>query len=310
MSATLRKRPLKVGIQLPEVEYVASWREQRLMAQRAEELGFDSIWVGDHLLYRPPGEEPKGPWEAWTLLGAIAAVTERVEIGPLVACTSFHNPAMIAKKAATLEEISGGRLILGLGAGWNEPEYRAFGYPFDHRVSRFEEAFTIIRTLLRDGHVDFHGRYYEAHDCILHPRGPRPQGPPLMVGSYRERMLRITLPHVQSWNAWFAHYGNRPEGLPPLRSTVDAACHEVGRDPATLERTVAILVALTGATSRVSADPTDQAVPPLRGTTEELAESLRGFARAGIAHVQLVLDPNTLAAIEEFAPVLEILDRG
>jgi len=304
------KRPLKVGIQLPEVERVAPWADLAAMARRAEEVGFDSLWVGDHLLYRNPGEEPKGPWEAWSLLAALAAVTERVELGPLVACTSFHNPAMIAKKAATIEEISGGRLILGLGAGWNEPEYRAYGFPFDHRVDRFEEAFTIIRTLLREGEIDFEGRYYQARDCILHPRGPRPEGPPLMVGSQGPRMLAITLPHVQSWNAWYAWFGNRPDGLAPLLAKLDAACRDAGRDPAAVERTCALLVAMPGAVGRTAGDATDRDAHPLSGTPEELAAALRTFAAAGIGHVQLVLDPNTIESVEAFAPVLERLDRG
>ncbi len=310
MAAAGSQRPLKVGIQLPEVEYVARWPEIARMARRTEELGYDSLWVGDHLLYRNPGDAPKGPWEAWSMMSALAAITERVEIGPLVACTSFHNPAMIAKKAATLEEISGGRLILGLGAGWNKPEYAAFGYPYDHRVSRFEEAFTIIRQLLREGQFDFHGRYYDVDDCILVPRGPRPEGPPLMIGSQGGRMLEITLPHVQSWNAWYAWFGNRPEGLVPILADLDAACRAVGRDPATLERTCALLVAMPGAKGRLLGDPVDRGTEPLRGTTDELAETLRAFARIGIGHVQLVLDPNTVESIEAFAPVLTALDEG
>ncbi len=135
---------------------------------------------------------PRGPWEAWSLLAALATVTDHVQLGPLVASTSFHNPAMLAKKAATVDEISGGRLIVGLGAGWNRTEYDAFGFPFDHRASRFAEAFTIIRTLLRDGHVDFAGKYHTARDCQLVPR-PRPGGPPLMVGSIGPRLLNETL---------------------------------------------------------------------------------------------------------------------
>lgn len=305
-----RGRPLKIGIQLPEVERVVPWPEYAAMARTAEAVGFDSLWVGDHLLYRSPGEEPTGPWEAWSTLAALAAITERVELGPLVACTSFHNPAMLAKKADTIEEISGGRLILGLGAGWNEPEYRAFGFPYDHRVDRFDEAFTIIRTLLREGHCDFDGRYYQVRDCELRPRGPRPNGPPLMIGSKGARMLRITAPHVDSWNAWYAYYGNRPEELPPLLGEVDAACAEVGRDPATLERTVAVLVTMPGAVTRRSGDAADRAEPPISGTPEELAETMRAFARFGISHLQLVLDPNTIASIEAFAPVLDLLDRA
>src|ERR687895_1932827 len=174
-----RNRPLKVGVQLPEVERVAPWSDLARMATTAEARGYDSIWVGDHLIYRDGEKAPRGPWEAWTVMAAIAAITERVEIGPLVACTSFHNPAMIAKKAATLEEVSGGRLILGLGAGWNQSEYAAFGYPYDHRVSRFEEAFTIIRRLLSGEGPVFRGNSYKLGDSLIRPRAPGPQGPPL-----------------------------------------------------------------------------------------------------------------------------------
>ena len=147
-------RPLKVGIQLPEVERETRWSELLDMTRVIEDLGYDSVWLGEHLLYRWPDRPPRGPWEAWSMLSAIAAVTSRIEFGPLVACTAFHNPAILAKQASTIDEISGGRLILGLGAGWNETEFRAFGVPFDHRVDRFEEAFTIIRTLLQDGAID------------------------------------------------------------------------------------------------------------------------------------------------------------
>ena len=205
---------MKIGVQLPEVERVAPWTELREMAETAEAIGLDSIWVGDHLLYRGEGKPARGPWEAWSTLAALAAVTERVEIGPLVAATSFHNPAMLAKKAATIDEISGGRLVLGLGAGWNEVEYRAFGFPFDHRVSRFEEAFTIIRELLATGRSTLHGTYYQADDAEILPPGPRTGGPPLMIGSIGERMLRATLPHVAAWNAWHAVVRQQPGGLP------------------------------------------------------------------------------------------------
>src|ERR687889_274245 len=235
-------RPLKVGIQLPEVEREVRWAELRAMAELAERIGLDSIWVGDHLLYRDDGGPPRGPWEAWSLLAALAAVTERVQLGPLVAATSFHAPAMLAKKAATVDEISGGRLILGLGAGWNRPDYDAFGFPYDHRVSRFEEAFTIIRELLRTGTSVFAGQWYAVDRAELLPR-PRPGGPPLMVGSIGERMLRITMPHVAAWNAWGPWFGNTPAGYGPVRQQVDAACRSVGRDPAEVERSVALVVA-------------------------------------------------------------------
>lgn len=303
-------RPLKVGVQLPEVEREVRWPELRSMAQRAESVGFDSLWVGDHLLYRKPGEAAKGPWEAWSVLAALAEATSRVELGPLVAATSFHNPAMLAKKAATIDEISGGRLILGLGAGWNEVEYEAYGFPFDHRASRFEEAFTIIRTLLREGRIDFDGEYYRARDCELVPRGPRPDGPPLMLGSIGRRMLRFTAPHIDAWNAWHDWFGNSVDGLMEMSSAVDEACREVGRDPAEVERTATILVQLTGTTGRNQGDRAGAGTPPLSGTPDELAAAIRPYAAAGISHVQLVLDPITERSIDEFAPTLAILDRG
>jgi len=301
-------RPLKVGVQLPEVEWVPRWADLREMARAAEDIGLDSIWVGDHLLYRDDGLPSRGPWEAWTQLAAIAAVTERIELGPLVAATSFHNPGMLAKKAATLDEISGGRLILGLGAGWNEAEYLAYGYPFDHRVSRFEEAFTIIRTLLHDGRCDFHGTYYSLTDAELLPRGPRPEGPPLMVGSIGERMLSITLPHVQSWNAWFTWFGNSPEGYRRIRDQVDAACRAAGRDPATLERTVAVLVKFPGAPGGPQGYPNRPTAGAISGEPAVLAAALRAFAAEGISHIQLVLDPITADSIAALAPTLVLLN--
>jgi alkanesulfonate monooxygenase SsuD/methylene tetrahydromethanopterin reductase-like flavin-dependent oxidoreductase (luciferase family) len=302
-------RPLKVGVQLPEVEYVASWTDHREMARVAEDVGLDSIWLGDHLLYRDQ-RGSLGPWECWSMLAGLAAVTSRIELGPLVASTSFHEPAMLAKKAATVDEISGGRLVLGLGAGWNEVEYRAFGFPFDHRVSRFEEAFTIIRTLLREGRIDFDGRFYQLRDCELLPRGPRAEGPPLMVGSTGERMLRITMPHVQRWNAWYTAFDNRADRIPELAEKVDAACREVGRDPAEVRRTVAVFVRMSGGGGkRPSAYAEWEKVEPLGGEPETFAEGLRAFARAGIQEVQLVMDPITPASIEELGPGLQLLDR-
>ncbi|HEX5589825.1 MAG TPA: LLM class flavin-dependent oxidoreductase [Candidatus Limnocylindrales bacterium] len=302
-------RPLRVGVQLPEVEREVRWPEYLAMARRAEELGYDSLWLGDHLLYRLPDGSSRGPWEAWTMLSAIAASTSRIRLGPLVASTAFHAPAMLAKLAATVDEISDGRLVLGLGAGWNETEFRAFGFPFDHRIDRFEEAFTIIRTLLREGAIDFDGRYYQARDCELLPRPARPGGPPLLVGSRGERMLRITLPYVDAWNVWFSDTENSPEGVAPLRELVDGICRDVGRDPAEVERTVAVQVRLTGGSGRIQGDYARARYEPLSGSTEIMAEALRAYARAGISEVQLVLDPISLASIEEFASVLEQLDR-
>lgn len=276
------------------------------MARRAEELNFDSLWVTDHLLYRFEGQEdrPAAPWECWTILAGIAASTRWIQLGPLVTCTSFRNPALLAKMADTVDEMSGGRLVLGLGAGWHEPEFRAFGYPFDHRVSRFEEALIIIHGLLRYGKVDFSGKYYTVRECELVPRGPRPSGPPIMIGGTQPRMLQLTARYADAWNVWALWTQNRVAGLAPFKGVVDAACIETGRDPTTLERTAGVLVDLPNRVGYPRGG-----LQPISGNPEELAEVFRSYARAGIAHVQVALDPNTIAGLEAFAPVLEILDR-
>jgi alkanesulfonate monooxygenase SsuD/methylene tetrahydromethanopterin reductase-like flavin-dependent oxidoreductase (luciferase family) len=290
---------LKLGVQLPEVERVVPWAELAAMAERIEALGLDSIWVGDHLLYRLPDGSARGPWECWTTLAALAAVTQRVELAPFVASTAFHHPAMLAKKAATIEEISGGRLILALGAGWNRTEFDAFGFPFDHRVSRFEEAFTIIRTLLRVGRMDFEGRFYTLRDGVLDPRGPRPDGPPLVVGSVGPRMLEIALPHVNGWNVWFDHFDNDPERFREIVGRVEAACREVGRDPAEVDATAALLLQFGERPLRRNSQNA------ITGHPGRMAEAILRLHEAGARHVQLVLDPITLDSIDRLSPVLD-----
>ena len=304
-------RPLGVGVQLPEVEREVRWPELRAIARTAEQAGFDSIWYGDHLLYRYASGETRGPWEAWTTLAGLAEATERVALGPLVAATAFHVPFMLAKQAATVDEISGGRLVLGLGAGWNPVEFAALGAPFDHRISRFEEAFTIVRTLLANGAIDFEGAYFTARDAELLPRPARRGGPPLLIGSSGERMLAATLPYVAAWNAWYGDTRNTSAGVPALTARVDEAARAAGRDPAEIERTVAVQVRMPGGTGRVMGDTSErQNVVPLAGTAAEIAEELRRYARAGVGHVQLVVDPITEASVAALAPMLEDLDRG
>ena len=306
-----RARPLKVGLILPETERQmdggsARWADLREMAALGEQIGADSLWVTDHLIHRDPGEEPRGTWECWSLISALAAVTQTPEIGTLVLCASFRNPALLAKMADTVEEISGGRLILGIGAGWNKPEYDAFGYPFDHRTDRFAEAIAIVTGLLRDGRIDFQGEHYEARDCELRPRGPRPNGPPIMVGASNAgpRMLDLAARYADGWNTWFSSTGNTVEGLLPLLDKVDAACETAGRDPATLERSAAVIVEVGPHA------PSAMTGPPLTGSPSDIAAALRAHAEAGLSHVQVWLEPNTPVGIEAFAPVLEELDRG
>lgn len=279
------------------------------MARAAEDVGFDSLWCGDHLLYDLAGVT-RGPWEVWTTLAALAAVTERVELGPLVASAGFHAPAMLAKQAATVDGVSGGRLILGLGAGWNEREYRAFGFPFDRRVDRFAEAFTIITTLLRDGRIDFAGEFYRLENCVLDPPPTRPGGTPVMIGSVGPRMLSIALPVVDSWNMWWSQYGNTVDGFIEQRERVEEAVFAAGRDPGSVAATAAVLVRLPGGSGRVMGDYTTDFPEPVAGSPSDIARHLAALAAAGAAHLQLVLDPITQESIEILGDALAELDRA
>jgi alkanesulfonate monooxygenase SsuD/methylene tetrahydromethanopterin reductase-like flavin-dependent oxidoreductase (luciferase family) len=293
---------LRIGIQLPEVERQVPWVEYVAMARAAETAGFDSIWIGDHLLYRGDGRPERGPWEAWTMLSALAAVTERVQLGPLVACAGFHPPGLIAKMAATVAEISRGRFVLALGAGWNQPEFSAFGLPFDNRVSRFEESFTIIRRLLAGERVTLRGRYWEADDAILLP--PPTRRPRLMIGSNGARMLSMTLPHVDTWNTWYEDYRNSPEGFAALNDRVSNAARDAGREPGEIERSACVLVVLDRSAGERPHTPD---APPVEGSPEQIATALRELAEAGADEAILVVSPISERSIRELAEVIAIL---
>jgi alkanesulfonate monooxygenase SsuD/methylene tetrahydromethanopterin reductase-like flavin-dependent oxidoreductase (luciferase family) len=301
-------RPCKIGVQLPEVERFVPWPELIAMAQTAETVGFDSIWLGDHLLYDLPDGSVRGPWEVFTSLAALSAVTSRVQLGSLVASLGFHEPAMLAKMAATVDGISGGRLILGVGAGWNRREYDAYGFPYDHRVDRFEEAFGIVRRLLAGETVTHSGPYYSLDRCVIDPPAARPGGPLLMLGSNSPRMLSIGLPHVDQWNVWWSLYGNTPEGFAGVVADVRARTEAAGRDPDEVEATACVYVQVPGGAGRTMGDPTMATKRPLSGSARELAGQLAAFAAAGAAHLQLVVDPITQPAIEWLGEVLAILD--
>jgi probable F420-dependent oxidoreductase len=293
---------LRVGVQLPEVEREVRWPEYAGMARAAEEAGFDSIWVGDHYLYRGDGRPERGPWEAWTMLAALAGVTQRVTIGPLVSCLGFHEPAVLAKMAATVDEVSAGRLVFGVGAGWNETEFRAFGVPFDQRVARFEESFEVVRRLLAGERVTFTGRFVAVDDAVLLP--PPARRPPLMVGSWGERMLSIALPYVDGWNTWFDGYGNTHDGYAALRDRIDAACVRAGREPSEVGRSVCTLIAVDGGAGERSIL---QDVQPMIGSMTDVAEHLRAFAELGVDEVIIVADPITEASIRALGEAVRMV---
>ena len=256
---------------MPEVEREVRWPELLSIARTAEESGYDSIWLGDHMLYRGAGRDERGPWDVWTTLAALAASTERVRLGPLVASTAFHPPGLVARMAATIDEVSAGRFILGLGAGWNEAEFRAFGIPFEHKVARFEEAFAIIRRLLARERVSFAGRFYEMDDAVLLP--PPRRRVPLLVGSAGPRVLAASSPHIDYWNCWYAWYGNTPAGFAKLSASFEG----------TFRRSACVLVGDGGER------PLDAASPPV--AIAALGEHLSELEAAGVDDVILVLDP-------------------
>jgi probable F420-dependent oxidoreductase len=298
-------RAFELGLNLPYVEGAMDgrtprWADVLAMAQAAESMGFDAIWISDHVGFGDPAGEWKGAWESWTLLSALAASTQRVALGNYVLAVSFRNPALLAKMAETLDEISGGRVILGLGAGWNEPEYTSYGVPFDDRFRRFEDALRIITDMLHRGSSTHDGHTIQTRSARIEPRGPRPQGLPVMVGANGSRMLRLTAELADHWN------GGMPslEELPGMLAEIDEVCRAVGRDPATLTRSMEVLVRTVGAPAGVPAEEQE-----IRGESEAIAAKLRAFADLGLDHLQVQLRPNSIAGLNAFAPVMAKL-RG
>ena len=212
---------------------------------------------------------------------------------------------MLAKKAATVDEISGGRLVLGLGAGWNKAEYEAFGFTYDRRVSRFAEAIEIIHTLIREGSMDFEGEFYALKGTVILPRA-RPDMK-LMVGSNGPRMLRIAAPYIDMWNTWHVWFGNRASGLAPLVAELEAACADVGRDPDEIEKTAAVYVELSRGAGRVAGSETRPKAEAISGSHAEISERLAEFADVGMDRIQIVLDPIDAAAVEELAEIRSLM---
>ena len=295
---------MKIGMILPLSEdqsgSALSWTELKSAAIQSEALGFDSIWVYDHLLHRFDGHPTVGFHECWTMLTAIAAVTERVGIGTTVLCAAFRNPALLAKMAETLDEVSNGRLILGLGAGWHEPEFDAFGFPFDHRVSRLEEALQIIKPLLSDRAVDFRGEFHRAENTEIRPRGPRDSGVPILLAAFAPRMMRLTARYADMWTTdWLGPISKLREDI----TKVHAACAAEGRDPATLAITGGVTIGYPdlGTLPRWMNTPDSF----ITGSADEVATRLNDYRQEGVNHVLTNLYPFTPEAIERYAEAVE-----
>jgi probable F420-dependent oxidoreductase len=292
--------PMKIGLMLPLGESESGgWSNLRAMAVAAEEHGLDSVWGADHLIFREDGET-EGIHECWTVLTAVAAVTSRVEIGPLVLALPFRNPALVAKMAAQLDEVSDGRLILGLGCGWHEPEFDAFGYPFDHRVSRFDEGMQIVAPLLRGERVTLEGRYHRAIDAELRPPPIRAGGPPILIAGKQPRMLSLVAEHADQWNAAWYGYPDQADQLRTRLTDLRAALAAAGRDPASQAITVGIFVAFDGVPDD---DVPDRAI---KGSVEEVADALAGYADLDVSHLIVHVWPRTPDGVVRLAEAAEV----
>jgi alkanesulfonate monooxygenase SsuD/methylene tetrahydromethanopterin reductase-like flavin-dependent oxidoreductase (luciferase family) len=299
-------RPMGIGFIMPISDLSAfggtpRFRDMLEMTQTAEALGYDAVWIPDHFIVQQDSGTIRGVWEGWTTVAGLAAATSRITIGIFVTCLGWRHPGIVAKMAENVDEISNGRFVLGVGAGWHKPEYDMFGFPFDHRVDRFENAIEIINPLLREGRADATGPYFEVHQAVNLPRGPRGAegGPIILVGTDGPRMMRLTAKYADAWNS---SWHREPGTLVPLLEQLDQACHEVGRDPATLIRTAGTNVAMPG---YLGVRPN-----PIQGTPKQMAEILQSFRAHGLRHWVAGLDPCTPRSLEQFARVIEVFDRG
>jgi len=278
------------------VDGTPPWAEVRAFALAAEDRGFDSVWMWDHFFNRAADGSIEGMHESWTILSALAAVTERVELGTLVMCASFRNPGLLAKMAATLDEVSAGRLILGLGAGWHDPEYEAFGFPVGQRVARFEEALRLVRSLLDGETVTFTGEFQRFEGAVLAP-APNRRIPVLVAGD-GPRMLRLTARYADAWNA--AWYGQPDEGLRSMLASFEDVLEAEGRDPASIMRTVGVRIR----------DPDGPVVaddePAFRGSVEQMAALFDGYARLGIDHLILEIGPKSEGSLDRVAEAISL----
>ncbi len=289
---------MRIGVMLPMSASdgpgrVPTWPEMLTFANHAEAAGLASLWVCDHLLSGGAQMPPEDIHEAWTIVSALAASTARVELGQLVMCASFRSPGLLAKMAVTADAVSAGRLILGVGAGWYDLEYDTFGFPTDHRGSRFDEYLGILVGLLRGERLTVAGQYHQVRDAVLMPVADRHI--PLLVAGHRPRMLRLTARHADAWNtAW---YGAPNERLTERLATMDAALAAEGRDPATLRRTVGMHICGPDV-----ADPGGAFV----GGVDELARALDAYDELGIDDLIVLLEPSTLAAVDQLAAAIAL----
>jgi alkanesulfonate monooxygenase SsuD/methylene tetrahydromethanopterin reductase-like flavin-dependent oxidoreductase (luciferase family) len=290
---------------------VHSWESIKDQALAAEAVGFDAVLIADHFLYHSDNGNV-GCWESVALAGALAAATTSIEIGHSVFNAPYRSPALVAKIAESLDEISGGRYILGIGAGnTSDSEYAAFGIQADNRYSRFAEAIEIIHSLLKSGHVDFEGKYWSARDADLVLRGPRPQGPPIVIAAWGPKMMRLTARFADVWNGWVPA-GPSVTAFRPMVKKLEQACEQAGRDPATLRRSLDIQVDPLGYYEELSPGGSGK---PIAGTSEEIAKAILAFKEIAVGEVRCyAVSKDTaeakLKTIESMAEIVNLVHAG
>lgn len=301
-------KQMGIGLVLPMVEAPQSgekprWATIKSIAQRAEDMGFDTVWVADELLWRVPDwPGPRGWWECVSVAGAVAASTTTIGVGSWVLSALHRNPGLTVKVAETLDEISDGRFVLGLGAGHAGDQGATFGYPDDKTVSRYEAALEIIVPALRGETVSRDGQYHQARSLEIRPRGPRPGAIPLMLGAHGNRTMRIAARYADIWSA-FATESSMPEWFAPMLARLDDACSSVDREPQTLGRSIGVFVEPTG---EHTAEAAGFGVP-ITGSPGEIAETIARFEEIGATRVELMLLPGTEQSVEAIAPAMRLL---
>ena len=261
------------------------WQEVSAFAQFAEAEGWDGFWYADHYMPNSGGSDRMdgGMLECFSVLSGLAAVTSRMRLGSLVTPTTMNHPALIANRAATIDNISGGRLVLGMGAGWQINEHEAFGielFGAKDRVDRFAEAIEIVVSMLSQPRTTFHGKHFDITDAPCEPK-PLQSPLPILVGTGGARMLRLTARFAQEWNTW-----GTPETTRPVMDKLLAACEKEGRDPATVRKSVQALFFI--APDAATADKIREKAPADRavvGTIEQLNEAIEQYRAIGFDEV-------------------------
>jgi alkanesulfonate monooxygenase SsuD/methylene tetrahydromethanopterin reductase-like flavin-dependent oxidoreductase (luciferase family) len=285
-----------------------TWSSIAERARLAEDAGFDSFVFEDAFLYRREGYT-NGLWDSVSVAAALAATTETIQIGHSVFNTPYRSPAMLAGIATTLDEISGGRYVLGIGAGNTaDSDYRAVGSPPDHRYSRFAEAIQIIHSLLKTGRADLAGDYYTVEQSEIVLRGPNPQGPPINIAAGGEKMMTLVAKYADQWNwwGWDETISHLKERLGPTIFNLEQACEAEGRDPTSIVWTFDLYSVLPPGLEAADHEMTQ----PVTGSPEDIAGYISSLGELGFTEVRCDLVPKTIEAIEAMAPVVELVHRG